>query len=107
MENIKRVREEGEGSLRTLLSPPYHNTPDKCQPPRIKPNSPQLQCHHCVPFRGGRWWQRTDLPLSSKTNKDESDVPIKMDKGSFQVINFLIAFVKHIPCWKLGHGTSF
>lgn len=105
--NIKREREKGEESPRRLLSPPYHNTSDKCQPPRIKPNSPQLQCHHRVPFRRRRKWQRTDLPLSSKTNRDGPDVQIKMDKGSFQVINFLIAFVKHTPCWKLGHGTSF
>lgn len=41
VENIKS--EGGGGSPRRLQSPAYHNTSDKCQPPRIKPHSPQLQ----------------------------------------------------------------
>lgn len=45
--------------------------------------------------------------LSSKPNGNRPDVEIKTDKRSFQVINFLIAFVKHAPCWKLGRSTSF
>lgn len=43
VQNIKRVREREEESQRRLLSLPYHNTPDKWQPPRIKPNSPHLR----------------------------------------------------------------
>lgn len=93
MENIKRVKEKGEESRRRLLSPLYHNAPDKYQPPRIKPNSLQLQCRrHQVRFRSRRWTQGTDLRLSSKTNRHRPDVQIKMDKGSFLVIKFLIAF---------------
>lgn len=92
MENIKRVKEKGEESQRRILSPLYHNTPDKHQPPRIKTNSPQLHCRHKVSFRRRRWTQGTDSSLSSKTNRHRRDVPIKMDKGSFPMIKFLIAF---------------
>lgn len=42
VENIKEEEEKGEESQRRILSPPYHNTTDKWQPPRIKPNSSHL-----------------------------------------------------------------
>ena len=105
---MKRARGKGDKSPRRLLSLLYRNTPDKCQPPRIKPHSPQLRCHRGVSLLEAEvGCKRTGLPPSSKTNKEGPDLQIGMGEGSFQVINFLIAFVKHVPCWKPGHGTLF
>lgn len=66
-ERNRRDRER-ERLSKEGTEPPYHNTPDKCQPPRIKANSPQI-LHHRFPFRGRRHGLKYRI-VSSKPNSD-------------------------------------